>query len=143
MAVGYQLTPSWQAGLSQSGGAESILGCLVCGLLVPRYGSRKVVIGSLLWLVAAVFVVFFAPNLPTLVVGELLCGIPWGALATAAPAYASEVLPVALRTYMTSYTNMCFILGQLISAGVLKVLSTRDDAWGYKIPFAIQWIWPV
>ena len=44
---------------------------------------------------------------------------------------------------MTSYTNMCFILGQLISAGVLRGLSTRIDQWAYRIPFALQWVWPV
>ena len=120
-----------------------MFGCLMCGYFVSKYGSRRVQLAALAALTAFIFVVFFAPNLPTLVVGEILCGIPWGILATTAPAYASEVLPPVLRTYMTSYTNMCFIIGQLISAGVLKGLSTRTDAWGYKIPFALQWVWPV
>ncbi|KAM6515594.1 hypothetical protein FSOLCH5_009819 [Fusarium solani] len=141
--TGYQLTPAWQAGLSQGGGVGSAFGCLMCGYFVSKYGSRRVQLAALAALTAFIFVVFFAPNLPTLVVGEILCGIPWGILATTAPAYASEVLPPVLRTYMTSYTNMCFIIGQLISAGVLKGLSTRTDAWGYKIPFALQWVWPV
>ena len=141
--TGYQLTPSWQAGLSQGSNVGSILGCLVSGYLVSKYGSRRVQLGALLSLTAFIFVVFFAPNLTALVIGEILCGFPWGILATTAPAYASEVLPIALRTYMTSYTNMCFIIGQLISAGILKGLSTREDEWGYKIPFAIQWVWPV
>lgn len=140
--VGYQLTAEWQAGLSQGGGAGSIIGCLLAGVIVSKYGSKKAVLGALIALSLAVFVVFFAPNLPVLVLGEVLCGLPWGMLATTAPAYASEILPTALRTYMTSYTNMCFILGQLISAGVLKGLSTRTDEWGYKIPFALQWVWP-
>lgn len=79
---------------------------------------------------------------------------------------ASEVLPLSLRIYMTSYTNMsvirtkshigyesrgkvdaniyrCFIMGQLIAAGVLSSLSQRDDEWAYRIPFALQWAWPV
>ncbi len=141
--TGYQLTPAWQAGLSQGGGVGSIFGCLLSGYLVSKYGSRRVQLGALLFLTCAIFVVFFAPSLPVLVVGEILCGFPWGILATTAPAYASEVLPMQLRTYMTSYTNMCFILGQLISAGVLKGLASREDAWGYKIPFALQWVWPV
>ncbi|KAM0229053.1 hypothetical protein ACHAP5_011781 [Fusarium lateritium] len=141
--TGYQLTAAWQAGLSQGGSVGSIFGCLISGYLVTKYGSRKVQLGALVALSLAVFVVFFAPSLPVLVVGEILCGCPWGILATTAPAYASEVLPTSLRTYMTSYTNMCFIIGQLISAGVLKGLSTRTDEWGYKIPFALQWIWPV
>lgn len=38
---------------------------------------------------------------------------------------------------------MCFIIGQLISAGVLSGLSTRSDQWAYRIPFALQWMWPV
>ncbi|KPM36046.1 Maltose permease MAL61 [Neonectria ditissima] len=141
--TGYQLTPAWQTGLSQGGSVGSIFGCLLSGYLVSKYGSRRVQLGALLSLTAFIFVVFFSPNLPTLVVGEILCGLPWGILATTAPAYASEVLPIALRTYLTSFTNMCFIIGQLISAGILKGLSTREDQWGYRIPFAIQWVWPV
>ena len=38
---------------------------------------------------------------------------------------------------------MCFIIGQLISAGVLRGLVSRQDDWGYRIPFAIQWFWPL
>jgi SP family general alpha glucoside:H+ symporter-like MFS transporter len=38
---------------------------------------------------------------------------------------------------------MCFIIGQLISAGVLKGFSGHTGQWAYRIPFAIQWVWPV
>lgn len=38
---------------------------------------------------------------------------------------------------------MCFIIGQFISAGVIKGLSTREDQWGYRIPFCLQWAWPI
>lgn len=38
---------------------------------------------------------------------------------------------------------MCFIIGQFISMGVLRGLVNRSDQWGYKIPFAIQWFWPL
>jgi SP family general alpha glucoside:H+ symporter-like MFS transporter len=37
---------------------------------------------------------------------------------------------------------MCFIIGQFISGGVLRGLVSRQDQWGYRIPFAIQWFWP-
>ena len=37
---------------------------------------------------------------------------------------------------------MCFILGQFTSAGLLRGLIHRKDQWGYRIPFAVQWIWP-
>lgn len=44
--------------------------------------------------------------------------------------------------YLTAYTNCCFAIGQFISAGVLQGALNRDDAWGYKIPFTVQLIWP-
>jgi MFS transporter, SP family, general alpha glucoside:H+ symporter len=60
-----------------------------------------------------------------------------------APAYASEMLPMVLRVYFTSWTNMCFIIGQLIAAGILRACLEREDEWAFRIPFAIQWAWPV
>ena len=33
---------------------------------------------------------------------------------------------------------MCFIIGQFISGGVLRGLVSREDQWGYRIPFAIR-----
>ena len=34
-------------------------------------------------------------------------------------------------------------MGQFISTGVLKGLLDREDQWAYRIPFAIQWFWPI
>ncbi|KAK6825358.1 sugar transporter-like protein [Apiospora arundinis] len=58
-------------------------------------------------------------------------------------AYAAEVCPVPLRHYLTAYVNLCWIMGGFISSGVLVGLVNRQDEWGYKIPFALQWIWPI
>ncbi|KAJ5625616.1 hypothetical protein N7510_001925 [Penicillium lagena] len=140
--TGYQLTAAWQAGASQAPGVGSFFGSFFNGYLVSKFGQRRVVLWSLVFLIGCIFIPFFAPNLTVLTIGEVLCGIPWGILATSAPSYASEILPTPLRTYLTSYTNMCFIFGQLIATGVLKGLSQHTSEWAYKIPFAIQWVWP-
>lgn len=50
---------------------------------------------------------------------------------------------MALRPYLTAYTNMCFAVGQFISAGVLQSLIGHPGQWSYRIPYAIQWLWPV
>lgn len=68
--------------------------------------------------------------------------IPWGIFATIGPAYASELCPLTLRPYLTAYTNLCFAAGQLIGAGVLQSFLSRQDQWAWRIPFAIQWLWP-
>jgi SP family general alpha glucoside:H+ symporter-like MFS transporter len=50
-------------------------------------------------------------------------------------AYASEVCPVALRAYLTTYVNLCWVMGQLIATGVLTSFLKRTDEWAYRIPF--------
>ena len=49
--------------------------------------------------------------------------------------YASEVCPVALRGYLTTYVNFCWGLGQVVGIGVIKSMLGRTDAWAYKIPY--------
>ncbi|KAK9350081.1 putative sugar transporter [Lipomyces doorenjongii] len=34
-------------------------------------------------------------------------------------------------------------MGQFIGIGVLRGMLSRSDEWAYRIPFAIQWIWPI
>ncbi|KAJ5723144.1 General alpha-glucoside permease [Penicillium malachiteum] len=139
----YQVTAAWQSGLTNGALVGELLGLLVNGIVAERFGYRKSIIGSLLACLAFVFIVFFAKSLPVLLVGEILLGIPWGLFQTITTTYASEVCPVVLRPYLTTYVNLCWVIGQIIASGVLKAMDTRTDEWGYRIPFAIQWIWPV
>ncbi|CAN6673570.1 hypothetical protein TRVA0_049S00144 [Trichomonascus vanleenenianus] len=60
-----------------------------------------------------------------------------------APAYASEICPTVLRGYLAVYVDLCWIIGQLIAAGVMQGFSTDDSQLAYRIPFALQWMWPV
>lgn len=49
---------------------------------------------------------------------------------------------MALRGYLTTYVNLCWGLGQLIGIGVIRAMFQRDDQWSYRIPYALQWMWP-
>ncbi|KAK9482505.1 general substrate transporter [Lipomyces starkeyi] len=140
--VGYQLTAAWQAGLGNAAGIGAFVGVLANGYLVNLFGQKPVLIASLFVLSCFIFMTFFAPNIIVLCVGEVLCGVPWGVFASTAPAYASEVLPLSLRVYLTTYTNMCFIIGQIIAAGILDGLVQLNSEWSYRIPFGLQWVWP-
>ncbi|OQE40989.1 hypothetical protein PENCOP_c005G09008 [Penicillium coprophilum] len=137
------LSAQWQAGLSNAMNCGQILGLFANGVISERFGYRKTMMGSLIATTIFIFILFFAPNVQTLLVGEILMGIPLGVYQTLSVTYASEVCPVALRAYLTTYVNLCWVIGQLIASGVLKGLASRDDQWAYRIPFAIQWIWPI
>jgi SP family general alpha glucoside:H+ symporter-like MFS transporter len=113
------------------------------GGLAAKYGYRWVMICAMALLNLFILVVFFAPSAAVLLVGQVLCGLCWGVFATVGPAYASEVCPTKLRGYMTVYVNLCWAMGQFIAAGVLRGCLNITSDWTYRIPFAVQWAWPV
>ncbi|EXJ64317.1 hypothetical protein A1O7_00653 [Cladophialophora yegresii CBS 114405] len=139
---GYQLSATWMAIIGTASGIGAVLGTILNGHLVDCYGQKRVLVGALCTLSCLIFMTFFAPNIQVLAFGQFLCGFPWGVFATVAPSYSSEVLPLVLRSYLSSFTNMAFIIGQIICAIVIRVFLERDDEWGFRIPFGFQWIWP-
>ncbi|KAL2810328.1 putative MFS alpha-glucoside transporter [Aspergillus granulosus] len=139
----YGLEAKWQAAMTNAMSCGQIIGLFLNGIVSERFGYRRTLMCCLAATVGFVFILFFAPNVQVLVVGELFMGIPLGVYQTLTVTYASEVCPVSLRAYLTTYVNLCWVLGQLIASGILKGLQTRTDEWAYRIPFAIQWAWPV
>jgi SP family general alpha glucoside:H+ symporter-like MFS transporter len=73
-----------------------------------------------------------------LLASEVLCGLSWGVFQTLSTTYAAEIMPVALRAYLTTNVNLCWLVGQIIGAGVLRSLVGTMSEWSYKIPFSLQ-----
>ncbi|KAI6820578.1 sugar porter family MFS transporter [Hortaea werneckii] len=138
----YEISAAWQSGLSNGALIGEILGLFLTGIIAERIGYIKTMIGALVLLSGFIFLLFFAQSLPMLLIGEILCGLPWGTFQTLTTTYASEVCPVALRPYLTTYVNLCWVIGQFISSAVLKGVSGEGGSIGYKLPYGLQWIWP-
>ncbi|CZS92793.1 probable alpha-glucoside transport protein [Rhynchosporium agropyri] len=138
---GYQLSAPWQTGLQDIQAVGNIIGALGNGYFTHKYGHRMVMMVSLVMMTGFIFITFFAPNVECLLVGAFLCSIPWGTFATMGPAYAMEVCPLVLRGYLAAFVNLCWAIGQLLSAAILKALVNNKTQWSYRIPFALQWIW--
>ncbi|TVY29155.1 Maltose permease [Lachnellula hyalina] len=139
----YQVSPAWQAGLSNGANVGEIIGLFINGFVSERFGYRYTVMTCLTLIIAFTAIFFTAKDVVSLQVAEILCGIPWGVFQTLTITYASEVCPVALRGYLTTYVNFCWGLGQVIGIGVIKSMLGRTDEWAYRIPYALQWMWPV
>ncbi|KAI1199302.1 general alpha-glucoside permease [Nemania serpens] len=137
------ISASWQNGISGATNVGEIIGLQIAGVVSERWGYRWTLLTALVAVTGFIFFPFFAGNLTVFLVGELFQGMAWGVFQTMTVAYAAEVCPIPLRHYLTSYVNLCWIIGQFISSGVLVGLVNRTDVWGYKIPFAVQWVWPI
>lgn len=139
----YQITAPWQAGLSNGALMGELLGLTLNGIIADRFGFKKTMIGALSLVICFIFIVFFIQGLPQLLIGLILMGIPWGVFQTLTTTYAAEVCPTGLRPYLTTYVNLCWVFGQFLASGVLKGVSGINDQWAYRIPYALQWVWPV
>lgn len=73
----FSIPANWQLALSTTTSACLILGGFLNGWVVERFGPRKVMLVSHASLIGFIFITFFAPNLKVLLVGEMLCAIPW------------------------------------------------------------------
>lgn len=139
----YEVPARWQTALSMAYNVGEIIGLFFAGVISDRIGYRKTLLISLFLVTCFIFIVFFAPNIQTLLAGELLLGLPWGAFQTLTVSYASEVCPTVLRLYLTTYVNACWVIGQLISACILRAMLDLSMKDAYRVPFALQWMWPV
>jgi Arabinose efflux permease len=105
----YEISASWQAGLSNGASVGSLMGLLLNGYLSERFGFRNTMLASLAFITATIFIPFFAPSIEVLLVGQVLMGIPWGIFQTLTTSYAAEVAPTHLRAYLTTYVNLCWV----------------------------------
>ncbi|KAL3474902.1 general substrate transporter [Aspergillus californicus] len=140
---GYEVPARWQAGLSNGAYVGEIIGLVLNGWASEKFGYRYTTMACLVLITAWTAIFFTAPNVQALLAAEILAGIPWGVFQTICVTYASEVCPVALRSYLTTYVNFCWGLGQLIGIGVIRSMINRHDEWAYRIPYGLQWMWPL
>lgn len=141
MRVFFLAGAAWQSGLSMGNPIGQVIGPLVAGYPMDMFGPKRTFGACVLMTAGLVFIQFFARSLPVLLVGELLGGLVLGCYVVIAPAYASEVCPMALRGHLTSFVNLCFVIGQLLANGITTGTSQLDNHWAYSIPFALQWFW--
>jgi SP family general alpha glucoside:H+ symporter-like MFS transporter len=78
-----------------------------------------------------------------LVIGQAFEGVPWGIFIANSPAYASEVVPIPLRGIVTATLQMSWSIGSIIVAAATYGTNNRSDQWAWKLPLALQWIFPV
>ncbi|CCF44155.1 hypothetical protein CH063_13647, partial [Colletotrichum higginsianum] len=83
-----------------------------------------------------------ANSLELLTVGQALEGVPWGFFIAIGPAYASEIVPLALRGACTATLQMSWSIGSIIVAGATLGYNKRMDEWAWRGPLALQWIFP-
>jgi MFS transporter, SP family, general alpha glucoside:H+ symporter len=142
-SAGKQISGPWQVALGVASLVGQIIGSFLVTIPMERYGRRPTLLISLFLTSALTFMQFFSQSIQVLTASEYLSGVVWGTYQVLIPTFASELMPTKLRPFLTGYINACYNIGGLIASGIVKGFDSRTDEWGYRIPFALQWIWPV
>ncbi|KAK1761928.1 MFS sp general alpha glucoside:H+ symporter [Phialemonium atrogriseum] len=138
----WQIVASWQSALQMGGPLGAIIGVCLAGPLTNRIGYRWATVLGLMLLNAFIFVFYFAKSLAVMFVSQLLEGVPWGIFIANAPAYCSEIVPIKLRAPATQMLQMFWAVGAIIVGGVCYVYESKNDASAYRVPIALQWMFP-
>ncbi|KAJ7113268.1 maltose porter [Mycena crocata] len=132
----------WQSALQMAGQLGALIGVFLAGPLTSRIGYRWATLFGLGLMNATIFIMYFANSLPVFFVAQLAEGLPWGIFIANAPAYCSEIVPMRLRAPATQVLQMFWAVGSIIVGAVTYVYNTRLDADAYRIPIALQWMFP-
>jgi SP family general alpha glucoside:H+ symporter-like MFS transporter len=124
----------WQSALFQAGQCGAFVGVFAAGPVTNKLGYKWTTFCALVAMICTIFISFFvspvlsvsagrrlicqATSLSVLTVGQFFEGIPWGFFIANSPAYASEIVPLALRGFATSTIQMCWSIGGIVVGAV-------------------------
>ena len=129
-AYAFGATPRQLAIMSAINGVAAIAGSLTAGVLIDRFGPRKVMIWAEIGSIPPVLWMMVAPSLPLFVVGSALFslfGVPtWTAGASFAP-YITEGREELERAnaYIETGSSIGFVLGPAVGALIATSFSTH------------------
>ena len=145
----YYIAPTWQSGITIAAACGQLFGLWLAPRLVNQFGYRICTMGGLTWAAGCLLIGFFSTSIATsklhmYLAGELLLGIPWGLFQGITLPYASDITPLKLKGPATTMINIFWLIGQLVSASVLRGASEmKSRGWSIKLPMLIQYSWLV
>ncbi|KAK9237690.1 general substrate transporter [Lipomyces kononenkoae] len=138
----WNVSAKWQSAVVQAVKVGQFFGLFIAGWATDKFGFKKTTMLTCVITAALIFMQFFCTSIGMLVAAEILFGLPLSVFLTSTTVYAAEICPLVLRPYLTTWVNLCWTIGKIISAGVLRGFVNNYSQWSYRIPFATQWIWP-
>ncbi len=110
----------------------ALLGALAGGELADRLGRKRAVLIAGAMFTLGSLVQGLAPDVPILVCGRLIVGAGVGVAAVAAPLYAAELAPTAIRGRFVSAYQLAITIG-IFLAYLIDGWLSKSEAWRWML----------
>ncbi|ESZ95886.1 hypothetical protein SBOR_3699 [Sclerotinia borealis F-4128] len=139
----YIISSKWQTGFNSASYIGQLIGAIATGYLADRFGKRLILGVGCILSIGGAFLQVFASSSVVLLIGKFINGLALGTFLTVPSSYAAEICPATIRGLTTSGVQLLIAIGQLTGNLVLKGTGTLSSSEAYKIPFSLQFIFPV
>ncbi|CAI7638585.1 unnamed protein product [Penicillium glandicola] len=140
---GYVLSSSIQSLTSSIINVGEIAGALSSFLVDDIIGRRGGLFVSSAFVVAGVIFQVAADNLALLIIGRLCLGYAVGLISCLVPLYVADCAPARFRGALVSMYQFGVGMGLLLGVIVDNATKDRLDTGSYRIPMAIQLVFPL
>lgn len=138
----YVIPALWQSLWNAASTIGQVFGAFLTGQFADYLGRRAILWIGVILSLASSFALVFAPNLPVLFVSKLLLGFSIGFSTVTPPLYVTENAPAALRSTLSSLTNVIIVLGYFLSSLAGYGSSQISGRWSYKLAFVLTFLIP-
>ncbi|KAH6869330.1 general substrate transporter [Thelonectria olida] len=132
----------WQSLWNAASTIGQVFGAFLTGQFADYFGRKAVLWTAVVLSLASSFALVFAPSLPVLFVSKLLLGLSVGLSTVTPPLYVTENAPSALRSSLSSLTNVIIVLGFFLSSITGWGSSKIDGEWSYRLAFVMTFLVP-
>ncbi|KAH7318050.1 general substrate transporter [Stachybotrys elegans] len=132
----------WQSLWNAASTIGQVFGAFLTGQFADWVGRKAVLWAAVGLSVASSFALVFAPSLPVLFVSKLLLGLSVGLSTVTPPLYVTENAPAALRSSLSSLTNVVIVLGFFLSSITGFGSSHISGDWSYRLAFVMTFLVP-
>ncbi|KAK1542024.1 hypothetical protein CPAR01_05411 [Colletotrichum paranaense] len=138
----YVIPALWQSLWNAASTIGQVFGAFLTGQFADTVGRRAVLWTAVILSLSSSFALVFAPSLPVLFVSKLLLGFSVGLSTVTPPLYVTENAPPALRSSLSSLTNVIIVLGFFLSSITAWGSSKIEGQWSYRLAFAMTFLVP-
>ncbi|KAJ5658343.1 general substrate transporter [Penicillium longicatenatum] len=139
----FTLSASMQSLTTSIINVGELVGAVSSFLVDDRIGRRGGLFVSSAFVVAGVIFQVAADDLGLLIVGRLLLGYAVGLISCLVPLYVADCSPTRFRGALVSLYQFDVGLGLLFGVIVDNATKNRNDSGAYRIPMAVQLVFPV